>query len=55
MNATIVQAVARHVLTAVAGALFVKYNVDGATQDAIIGGISALLGLGWSVVDKRAR
>lgn len=53
MNATIVQAVVRHVLTAVAGGFFVKYGVDGATQDMIIGGISAVVGLGWSIFDKR--
>lgn len=53
MNATIIQAVVRHVLTAVAGGFFVRYGVDGAMQDAIIGGLSALAGLGWSVYDKR--
>ena len=53
MNATIIQAVVRHILTAIAGGFFVKYGVDGGTQDAIIGGISAIAGLGWSVYDKR--
>lgn len=55
MNATIVQAVVRHLLTAVAGGLFLKYNVDGGTQDAILGGLSAVAGLGWSIFDKRAK
>lgn len=54
MNATIIQAVVRHLLTAVAGGFFVKYGVDGGTQDAIIGGVSAIAGLGWSIFDKRA-
>ena len=53
MNATIVQAVIRHILTAVAGGFFVKYGVDNSVQDAIIGGLSALAGLGWSVYDKK--
>lgn len=53
MNATIIQAVVRHVLTAIAGGFFVRYGVDGAMQDAIVGGLSALAGLGWSVYDKR--
>jgi hypothetical protein len=53
MNATIIQAIVRHILTAVAGGFFMKYGVDGATQDVIIGGISAVAGLGWSVYDKR--
>lgn len=55
MNATIVQAVLRHVLTAVAGGFFVRYGVDGGTQDAIIGGLSAIAGLAWSVYDKKQR
>ena len=55
MNATIVQAVVRHVLTAIAGGFFVKYGVDGAMQDAIIGGLSAVAGLAWSIFDKRSR
>jgi hypothetical protein len=53
MNSTMVTAVVRHILTAVAGGFFVKYGVDGGTQDAIIGGISAVAGLGWSIFDKR--
>ena len=53
MNATIVSALARHILTAVAGGFMVKYNVDGATMDIIIGGLSALVGVGWSVFDKK--
>lgn len=53
MNATIVQALVRHILTAVAGGFAVKYGVDGGTMDAIIGGAAALAGVGWSVYDKR--
>lgn len=53
MNATIVSAVARHILTAVAGGMAMKYGVDGATADAIIGGLSALVGVGWSIWDKK--
>lgn len=53
MNPAIVAALARHVLTAAAGGLAVKYGVDGATVDAIVGGLAALAGVGWSVWDKR--
>jgi hypothetical protein len=53
MNATLIQAVVRHVLTALAGGFAVKYGVDGSTMDAIIGGASALAGVGWSIYDKR--
>ena len=55
MNATIIQAVVRHILTAIAGGFFMKYGVDGGTQDAIIGGISAIAGLGWSLYDKKQK
>ncbi len=53
MNAMIIQALVRHILTAVAGGFAVKYGIDGGTMDAIIGGATALAGVGWSVYDKR--
>lgn len=53
MNATIIQALVRHLLTAIAGGFAVKYGVDGGTIDAIVSGASALAGLGWSVYDKK--
>jgi hypothetical protein len=53
MTSTIVQALVRHLLTALAGGFAVKYGIDGGTMDAIIGGASALAGVGWSVYDKR--
>lgn len=55
MNQTMIQAIVRHILTALAGGFAVKYGVDGATTDAIIGGIAALAGVGWSIMDKRKR
>lgn len=54
MNPVIVQALVRHLLTAVAGGFAVKYGVDGSTMDAIVGGFTALAGVGWSVWDKKA-
>lgn len=53
INATIVQALVRHLLTALAGGFAVKYGIDGSSVDAIVGGFSALAGVGWSVYDKR--
>jgi hypothetical protein len=53
MNATIVQALVRHILTAAAGGFAVKYGVDGGTMDAIVSGAAALAGVGWSVWDKK--
>lgn len=53
MNAMIIQALVRHLLTALAGGFAVKYGVDGDTLNAIIGGAAAAAGVGWSVYDKR--
>lgn len=55
MNATIISAFVRHVLTAVAGGMAVEYGLDGELVDAIIGGIAAAAGLGWSLLDKRQK
>lgn len=53
MNAMIVQALVRHLLTALAGGFAVKYGIDGSTVDAIVGGGAGLAGVIWSVWDKR--
>lgn len=53
MNATIVSAIVRHLLTAIGGGLAVKYGVDGEAVDAIAGGAAALAGVIWSIADKR--
>lgn len=55
MTATMIQALVRHLLTALAGGFAVKYGIDGGTMDAIISGASAAAGLGWSVWDKRQK
>jgi hypothetical protein len=55
MNATIVAAVIRHLLTAVGGGLSVSWGIDGATWEGIAGALATLAGLGWSVFDKRPR
>jgi O-antigen/teichoic acid export membrane protein len=53
MNATIISALVRHILTAVAGGFAVKYGIDGGTMDAIVGGAAAAAGVGWSLWDKK--
>ena len=53
MNATIIQALVRHILTAVAGGAAVKWGIDGGTLEAIVSGAAALAGVGWSVWDKK--
>jgi hypothetical protein len=53
MNAMIIAALVRHILTAVAGGFAVKYGIDGADIDAIVSGAAAAAGVGWSIWDKR--
>lgn len=53
MDAAIVTGVVRHILTAAGGALVAKYGVDGASVDAIVGGLAALIGVGWSIWEKK--
>jgi hypothetical protein len=53
MNASIIQAIVRHLLTALAGGFAVKYGVDGDTVNVIVSGASALAGVGWSIYDKK--
>lgn len=55
MNATIVAAIVRHLLTALGGGVAVKYGVDGDTIQSIAGGGAALAGVLWSIADKRGR
>jgi hypothetical protein len=55
MNATIVSALIRHLLTALGGGFAVSWGIDGQTWEGIVAAIATLGGLGWSVYDKRPR
>ena len=46
MTSSVIQALVRHLLTAVAGGFAVKYGIDGGTMDVIIGGAAAAAGFG---------
>lgn len=54
MNMTIVSAVLRHILTAAGGVAVAKGYLDSGTLDTAVGAILTLVGLGWSIWDKRA-
>jgi hypothetical protein len=54
MNAQMIAALARHLLTTVGGVFAAKYGVDGESIDAIAGAVATILGFGWSFYDKRA-
>ena len=53
MNATVVQALVRHILTAVGGSFLMSFGITGTTLDAVIGALSTLAGVAWSLYDKR--
>lgn len=53
MNSTIVTAVVRHLLTAVGGGFFAAWGISGSTMEAVIGAVSTLAGVAWSIYDKR--
>jgi hypothetical protein len=53
MNATIVQAIVRHLLTTVGGGFLVSFGISGTTLEAAIGAVSTLAGIAWSVYDKK--
>jgi O-antigen/teichoic acid export membrane protein len=53
MNPVLIQALVRHILTAIAGGFAVKYGIDGGALEAIIGGVAAAAGVGWSIYDKK--
>lgn len=53
MNATIVQAIVRHLLTTVGGGFLMSFGITGGTLEAVVGAVSTLAGVAWSVYDKR--
>ncbi len=53
MNATVVQALVRHLLTAVGGGFFAAYGITGSTFEVVVGALSTLAGVAWSLYDKR--
>ena len=53
MNATIVQAIVRHLLTTVGGGFLMSFGITGTTLEAMIGALSTLAGVAWSLYDKR--
>lgn len=55
MNATIVQAIVRHLLTTVGGSFLMSFGLTGGTLDAVVGAVSTLVGVAWSLYDKRSQ
>lgn len=55
MSAAVLQALTRHLITAVGGALAARYGIDGQAIDAIAGGVAVAVATAWSVYDKKRR
>jgi len=53
INATIIQAIVRHLLTTVGGGFLMSFGLSGGTLDAVVGAVSTLAGVAWSLYDKR--
>jgi hypothetical protein len=53
MNIAIVNAVIRHLLTAFGGIAVAKGYVDSGTLETVVGAVLALIGVGWSLYDKK--
>lgn len=53
MNSTVVSALVRHILTAVGGGFFVSWGLDGDAVNAVVGAVSTIAGIAWSVWDKK--
>lgn len=53
MSPTIIQALVRHLLTTVGGSFLMAFGIRGAALDAVIGAVSTLVGVAWSLYDKK--
>jgi len=53
MNSVIVQALVRHLLTVVGGGFFASFGISGSTLEAVVGAVSTLAGVAWSIYDKQ--
>jgi hypothetical protein len=55
MNAIIIRAVVRHLLTTVGGGFLMSFGITGGTLEAVVGAISTLVGVAWSLYEKRQK
>lgn len=47
--------IARHLLTFGAGYLVAQGIIDESTAEALVGAVLTLIGVGWSIYDKKGR
>ena len=55
MNQAVIMGMLRHALTIAAGGLVTAGYVDGDTANQIAGGMVGVIGVAWSLWDKRVR
>jgi hypothetical protein len=55
MNDAVVTAIVRHLLTTVGGGYLMSFGITGTTLDAIVGAVSTLVGVAWSLYDKKQK
>ena len=53
MNPILIQALVRHLLTALGGGFFASYGISGEGVEAVAGAVATLAGVAWSIYDKR--
>jgi len=53
MDAMVLSALARHLLTTAGGVFATRYGIDGGTIDAVVAAVATLAGFGWSFWDKK--
>jgi hypothetical protein len=53
MDAVVLSALARHLLTTFGGVFATKYGIDGGTIDGVVAAVATLAGFGWSFWDKK--
>lgn len=55
MNDAVVTAIVRHLLTTVGGGYLMSFGITGTTLDAVVGAVSTLVGVAWSLYDKKQK
>ena len=53
MNASVVGALVRHIITAAGGGLLASWGLNGSEVEAVAGALAVLAAVVWSVYDKK--
>jgi hypothetical protein len=55
MFSTAIMGIARHILTLAGGYLVAKGTIDAAAMETLVGAGVSIVGVVWSVIDKKTR